>query len=618
MNVNKDLNEAPLCFDKPTKKTETLNEESIESKKKKILDNYILKDLSLLQEIKFTFQKSKETITLNPKMEVEIYETKYYVFYNNDLIKLKQIFFSKLEDLIEEHYLILNYDKSALYEKANSSVYESKLKLPIQVWRMIGNLVGPQSYLFAPINIIRKVVSLTNYQILKLAKIYATTCANLNFAINKYGIEINDGKICYILINKDFNEFIYINESEELPIIEKTYLSIFKSGISDDKIIQAFDTTTKNLIYTYESSNDVNNICFILFRASYYLGIFESELQYKDLKTLENMDKFKKQLIRDYLNFRFPIFKNISPIQNIELNNCRLIQQTDKATTIYINRIETQRFIKLINESLDSKIRNLSRKYKLDAFKDNEFRELAESIDFNYQDNIVKYVENQIINLEAEMNLNNNTGRRLLLKSGLLLLKQGTDIIIEYKKNKIMNFSQNEIENSLKQEKENKQKKSFSFNKFLKGNFENPKNIVVDSLVQNKNTESKVETVSFPHNEIKAINNLSLVRKSLEDLQLGNHIDEIFNGLNYYINGNRLQKQIDILTKQKNQLEGIKDYMGNFINLVKLYCELKKRNLDINDNYEGIFLSENKYFTVGNNEIVKGNEMLLEYRILVF
>ena len=58
--------------------------------------------------------------------------------------------------------------------------------------------------------------------------------------------------------------------------------------------------------------------------------------------------------------------------------------------------------------------------------------------------------------------------------------------------------------------------------------------------------------------------------------------------------------------------------MGNFINLVKLYCEIKKRNLDINDNYEGIFLTENKYFTVGNNEIVKGNEMLLEYRILVF
>lgn len=65
MNVKKenkynDLDEAPLSFNKPTKKNQTLKEESFESKKKIIFDNYILNDLSLLQEIKFTFKKSKE------------------------------------------------------------------------------------------------------------------------------------------------------------------------------------------------------------------------------------------------------------------------------------------------------------------------------------------------------------------------------------------------------------------------------------------------------------------------------------------------------------------------------------------------------------------------------
>ena len=108
-------------------------------------------------------------------MEVEIKECKYYIFYNDDLIKLKKIFLSKLDDVIKEHSIILNYDKSALYEKANSSISESKSKLPIQVWRMIGNLIDPQSYLFPPINIIRKVISLTDSDIIKLAKIYATS-----------------------------------------------------------------------------------------------------------------------------------------------------------------------------------------------------------------------------------------------------------------------------------------------------------------------------------------------------------------------------------------------------------------------------------------------------------
>ena len=40
---------------------------------------------------------------------------------------------------------------------------------------------------------------------------------------------------------------------------------------------------------------------------------------------------------------------------------------------------------------------------------------------------------------------------------------------------------------------------------------------------------------------------------------------------------------------------GIKDYIDNFINLIKLYCQLKK-NLDINDEYEGILLTEKKQF----------------------
>ena len=234
--TEKDLEQAPLPqFDKPKQ----ILEESIEFKKKKILDNYILDDISFFQYLEFNLKKKKEKIILYPKMQIEINDTLYYMFFNDDLIKLKKIFFGKLEDLINEHYIVLNYDKSALYEKANSSSNKFKLKLPIQVWRMIGNLVGPQSYLFAPVNIIRKVASLTDSTILKLAKIYSTTCANLNYAINQYGNEIVNGKICYILIKKDFDDFISVEESEELSIIEKTISTIYNSSISEEQIIKS-------------------------------------------------------------------------------------------------------------------------------------------------------------------------------------------------------------------------------------------------------------------------------------------------------------------------------------------------------------------------------------------
>ena len=116
-------------------------------------------------------------------------------------------------------------------------------------------------------------------------------------------------------------------------------------------------------------------------------------------------------------------------------------------------------------------------------------------------------------------------------------------------------------------------------NKFLKSSFDNTKNIVVNKPNKNyiESPESKIETVAFPNKEMIKKENLSIIRKSLLELKLDNKIDDIFNGFNYYIISNRLEKQIDILNKQKNQLMGIKDYIDNFINLIKLYCQLKKK-----------------------------------------
>ena len=65
---------------------------------------------------------------------------------------------------------------------------------------------------------------------------------------------------------------------------------------------------------------------------------------------------------------------------------------------------------------------------------------------------------------------------------------------------------------------------------------------------------------------------------------------------------------------------GIKDYIDNFINLIKLYCQLKKKNLDINDEYEGILLTEKKQFIKSSNDLneLNENELLIEYNVWVF
>ena len=236
-----------------------------------------------------------------------------------------------------------------------------------------------------------------------------------------------------------------------------------------------------------------------------------------------------------------------------------------------MNRIETQRYIKLIYEQLDLKISNLKRQYNLSAFKDNELIELVKSIDYNSYDDIVRFMEHKIIDMDTQKKLFQNKGNNIFLKSGIKLIKEGTELILDIKsKKKKINFSEKEIEDSI--EKENKN--LFSMNKFLKSSFDNTKNIVENKPNQNyiESPESKIETVAFPNKEMIKKENLSIIRKSLLELKLDNEIDNIFNGFNYYIISNRLEKQIDILNKQKNQLMGIKDYIGNFINLMKLDC----------------------------------------------
>ena len=185
---------------------------------------------------------------------------------------------------------------------------------------------------------------------------------------------------------------------------------------------------------------------------------------------------------------------------------------------------------------------NLTRQYNLNSFKDNKLIELVKSIDYNFYDDIVRFMEHKIIDMDTQKKLFQNKGNNIFLKSGIKLIKEGTELILDIKsKTNKINFSEKEIEDSI--EKENKN--LFSKNKFLKSSLDNTKNIVVNKLSQNyiESPESKIETVAFPNKEMIKKENLSIIRKSLLELKLDNKIDDIFNGFNYYIISNRLEKQ---------------------------------------------------------------------------
>ena len=163
------------------------------------------------------------------------------------------------------------------------------------------------------------------------------------------------------------------------------------------------------------------------------------------------MDKFKKFLLENYLNYRFPVYKNLSPFQDIKINNCHIIQLNEDKKIIYMNRIETQRYIQLIYEQLDLKISNLKRQYNLSAFKNNELIELVKSIDYNSYDDIVRFMEHKIIDMDTQKKLFQNKGNNIFLKSGIKLIKEGTELILDIKSKKKKLISQKKkLKNQLK------------------------------------------------------------------------------------------------------------------------------------------------------------------------
>ena len=76
---------------------------------------------------------------------------------------------------------------------------------------------------------------------------------------------------------------------------------------------------------------------------------------------------------------------------------------------------------------------NLTRQYNLSAFKDNELIELVKSIDYNSYDDIVRFIEHKIIDMDTQKKLFQNKGNNIFLKSGITLIKEGTELILDIK-----------------------------------------------------------------------------------------------------------------------------------------------------------------------------------------
>lgn len=618
-------------------------------RKRNILKNY-LPDLSNLQEIGLGVKaKNSDGVEIEQRVRPDVHfrgedGKEYLVFYNNHIEQLRSLLYKRLEKEINDHKFVLSYDKSALREKANTSTSKQNWRLPIQVLRLMGNWVGPQSWVFLPVNTARKVVSWTDSTVLNRAKLLATTCANLNNALDTFGSSIDSEKICAVVFDKDLNQFIKFRDTpnKHYELIEKGFYNIANSSLSDKDMVIAMNKCMgefERRICPRASAEQTIDFCFALNRASYYLHMLERDRQNKDLETLEAMDKFRRKIDRMLLEYRFISESNASPILGIRIDCCKIIVETERTTMIFLDREETRKFKKSLNTALDNKATHITRQYSIDSFTGPELRQLVESLDPDSCQDLIDQIDHKLIDEEAKAEKSEDEGKTELMTAGLRVMQEGANIVLDMvsggasktlgkvvsdvnscdsKIESQTEFTQDQIEEFVKVEEKLKSEEKIEqidpIKHLLSGNFDNPQNITIDHLPENPSPapETRVDTTGFEYAPVTIRTrreNMTPLGQALKSFNLSpEDMESVLKGFQCFIESKRIKRHADILRKRRDQIAVNKKYMTEFINMVKLYIRIARGNFDERENFEGILIEEIKNF-----ELNCGSELLRVY-----
>lgn len=572
-----------------TEKPAVSKPETESQRKNRILENYP-PDLSNLQEIGFGVKiKTPDGREVEQRVHPDVHflgvdGKEYLVFYNTGISQLRKAVFERLQQDIKDSPYVLSYDRSALIEKASSSKSEASQRLPIQVGRTILNLVGPQSWIFLPVNSVRKIISLTDKEVVSSARIRATICANLNNVEDIWGTELIPQKLRAVVVDRELNQFISLRETPRLAYeeVEERFSSIVKSDMSDRDVTielgKCMDELERKICPRASSENTID-FCFALNRASYYLSMLERDLQNKDLKTLEVMDSFRRKVNNLMLKYRFIYERNGSPILGIRIDRCKIIVRTELTTMIFLDREETRKFTKSLNTVLDNRATNITKKYSMDSITATELRDLAESLDPNSCQDLIDQIDKQIGDLNKEAETLEEEARVFVMKAGMKLIENSAKLAIDVVSCGTLKTSGSEVAPSSR----------------------------VDSKISftPQQVEAFVKAEECPKDE----KDTTSLGQTLKELGLSSEsMSNAVKGLKSFSRSKEIRDQIETLKKKRSELVANQNYLTDFINMVKLYIRLNRGNFDAREDFEGVLIEEIRKFADESN-----NALLREY-----
>ena len=549
-----------------------------------LIENY-LPNLSnyqkVIKRIQITddkYQKIEKLYVLSPNVNFTD-QKDYYIFYNDNLKLLIDLFKDELKEYLKEHNVILYYKKNNLND----------------IIKEIGSDLNAD-YSYNPIKLVSNFIAYNWYQeTIDHANLLANNLNSLTSLVNKYSDKISENSFCSVTISeKLFDEAVNVqiydknSEKKNCLIYMKEIKDIKEKDLNDFEKLKLMNKKIDEFKKVIKPENSIDNIkefCFVLNQISEYVKNFERSLQTKELDLLKVMDPIRRKLNYYLLEFRYKFVENLAPILNIKINRYKILCESLERTAVYLEKGEAKTFMKNLREELDKKAKNIDSFYQFQEIEIKDIISIAKQINFNKYEDLIEGYENKINDYQDQLTAKN---REFLTFTAKETLKLAFNAYTG------LNFVDNGIT------------KNIPLNKIEQF-------IISDNAIkESENNTNKGEELN--KNEIIEDRSQKILEKRRENLnsigikanEMGNDIiDKISKSFEMYQEMTKIDRNIGKCQRMKQKLQEKYNYNYDFFNALKLYCLIDKKNIE-KDDYIGIMLEEN------NKE--KANE-LREYSV---
>ena len=559
---------------KPVQKSVTLSDK--EKKKKDLLiDNY-LTNLSSYQSISIKVSKEGEQdkpITLSPNVNF-IDEKHYYIFYNNNLQKLIDLYKNELKKQLSNHNVILYHKKDNLNDCLSELGFNPLPDTNSGPFKFFSKLIAKNWYQNEIDNV----------------NLLATNLSILTNVVNEFSNKISEEKMCSVQVSENlFDEQIKVRKYDiknnaNIECLEyiREIEEIKKKNIEDKEKLEILNKKINEFKKKIKPENSIDktlDFCFVLNTISEYVNNFEKSLQTKEYSFLQTMDPIRRKLDYYLLEFRYKFEENKSPILNIEIKRYKILCDSLEKRTIYLERGEVKKFMKDLLEEIDKKAKNIDPNYQFQDIGLKNIIQIAKEIKFNELEDLINNIDEKIIECKTQYKAKRSelvfSSAKDIIKfsvntiSGLCLNMNGKNKIIQ--PGQIINFLQKD-KDTIKTENETEKDSKNSTEK-----------------EENKDSEEKAKEKNdkLVEERKKNLNKIGIETKGMSE----ENINQVYNKLYLYHDMEKMIYKIKKYTIMKNRLAQKNDYNYDFYNSLKLYCYMLKMELD-NTDYIGIILEE--------------------------